>query len=219
MIKKSPEQEKRKGFSNELKTFESDNSTKYKRILENIYKISKKEPNYYFTNLKNILSNPYFLANCYENIRKNQGSLTKGTDDSTADRINAERISNLSNLIKNDLFKFKPSRRIEIPKPGKTTMRPLTIPNFDDRIVQEGIRLILNSIYEPTFEKNNCNFGFREHLGTNNAIDFILHNRRGTTYVIEGDIEKAYDTVNFNKLLQILNRKIQVFLAKAPSSF
>jgi retron-type reverse transcriptase len=88
-------------------------------------------------------------------------------------------------------------------------MRPLTIPNFDDRIVQEGIRLILNSIYEPTFEKNSCNFGFREHLGTHDAVDFILNNGRGMTYAIEGDIEKPYDTINFNKLLQILNRKIK----------
>jgi retron-type reverse transcriptase len=156
-----------------------------------------------------ILYNEDFLINCYENISKNEGVLTKGTDQTTADKIHLNRIKKLSESLKNDTFKFKPSRRILIPKPGRSVMRPLTIPNFDDRIIQEGIRVILNTIYEPDFERINCNFGFRPRKGTSDAIDFIMTNGKTMNWAIEGDIEKAYDTVNIKKLMSILEKKIK----------
>ena len=82
-----------------------------------------------------ILRDPMFLLNCYENLNKNKGVLTKGTDDSTAESMTMERIDTIANQIKEKTFKFTSSRRILIPKPGKDTKRPLTIANFDDRIV------------------------------------------------------------------------------------
>lgn len=131
---------------NQLEAFQIEQSHKYSRILKGIKKKSIENPKYYFDNFISILSDFNFLMNCYENLKKNKGALTKGTDEETADKISEERIKRISTKIKENTFKFSPSRRILILKPGKLTMRPLTISNFDDRIVQEGIRIILENI-------------------------------------------------------------------------
>jgi retron-type reverse transcriptase len=202
-------QEIRKNYMLEKQEFQEDKSKDYVRILDGIYSKLDKNPDYYISNLMKLLYNENFLINCYENISRNQGSLTKGTDQTTADKINLNRITKLAETLKDGTFKFQPSRRILIPKPGKSAMRPLTTPNFDDRIVQEGIRVILNTIYEPEFEQINCNFGFRPNKSTSDSIEFIMTNGKNMNWAIEGDIEKAYDTVNIKKLITILEKKIK----------
>jgi len=77
-----------------------------------------------------------------------------------------------------------------------------------DRVVQEGIRVILNSIYEPLFEEQGSNFGFRPGKSCQEAIEKIKKNGRGSTYAIEGDIDGAYDSVVHDKIIKILEEKI-----------
>jgi retron-type reverse transcriptase len=120
-----------------------------------------------------------------------------------------ERIDKLVENIKNKTFKFRPSRRIEIPKPGKTTKRPLTIPNFDDRIIQEATRVILNAIYEPIFKKVQVNFGFRPQLSTSDAIEHTQVGTSNATTAIEGDVKGAYDNVVPSIMIKILSKKIK----------
>lgn len=160
-------------------------------------------------NFISILGNKYFLFNCYESIKSNKGSLTQGTDNTTAESMSMKRIEKLSNTIKSKQFQFKPARRIEVPKPGKTTFRPLTIPNFDDRIVQEGIRIILNQIYEPIFSKIQANYGFRPKLGTVEAMDHIIKTTINYTTAIEGDIKGAFDNIDPTIMINILSKRIK----------
>lgn len=89
-------------------------------------------------------------------------------------------------------------------------MRPLTIPNFEDRIIQQTIRVILNAIYEPVFSTLSCSFGFRPHKS---AIEAILHIQK-TAYqkgniAIKGDIQKAFDTVDPTTMIHILFNTFQ----------
>jgi retron-type reverse transcriptase len=207
--KLAKDKETRKAINKERLEFQEEKSRYYLRILEGIKEKKRRKKDYYVTNVIKLLFNENFLINCYQNISKNQGSLTKGTDQTTADKININRILKLAKALESGTFKFQPSRRILIPKPGKTAMRPLTIPNFDDRIVQEEIRIILNTIYEGEFEKLNQNFGFRPNKSTIDAIDHFLLNGKGTNFAIEGDIEKAYYTVNIDKLITILENHIK----------
>jgi retron-type reverse transcriptase len=72
------------------------------------------------------------------------------------------------------------------------------------------IRGILDAIYEPIFEKvhKNCNFGFREHLGTRQAIEKLQRETKGMNIVLEGDIKSAFPTVDHDILMDILKEKI-----------
>jgi group II intron reverse transcriptase/maturase len=215
MIKKKEEKldsekKQRKFLKQQKELYETTSSKKYIKILETIHLKFTENPNAIADNLLSVLKNQDFLFNCYENLKSNKGSLTKGTDETTADQISIERIHNLSTALENGSFLFKPSRRVEIPKPGKTKKRPLTIPNFDDRIIQEGIRLILNSIFEPIFSKIQVNFGFRPKLNTIDAMKHtVTANIKSATTAIEGDIEGAYDNVNPQIMLHILSEKIK----------
>jgi len=160
---------------------------------------------------KNLFSLVYdinSLTAAYTKLYKNKGALTAGPSGSTADGTSLISLQNLSKSLKEGTFSFNPVKRILIPKPGKSTKRPLGIPDFDNKIVQESIRMVLNAIYEPEFQKLNCSFGFRSKLSSHDAID-CCKAALGATHGIEGDIVGAFNYVNHNKLLDILQRRIQ----------
>ena len=100
-------------------------------------------------------------------------------------------------------------RRIYVEKPGKSVLRPLGIPSSKHRIVQELIRGVLTVIYEPTFMRENHNFGFRPKLSTLDARTKLEKKGRGMTFAIEGDIKGAYENVDHDILLNILRKRIK----------
>lgn len=161
-------------------------------------------------NLMSLVSSIDLLRLSYNKLKKNKGALTPGViRDSTADGISEEKFIQLSKDIKSGNFKWLPVRRIYVEKPGKTTLRPIGIPDFQNRLVQNNIRMILEAIYEPEFTHIGINTGFRLNVGCNNAIEAISHTGEGSTYAIEGDIKGAYDNVNHEILIKILRRRIQ----------
>jgi hypothetical protein len=86
--------------------------------------------------------------------------------------------------------------------------RPLGVPTFEDRIIQEMLRCILEAIYEPEFERINLNYGFRPGKSTHDAITKLESKAKSMDFAIEGDIEGAYDNMNHQILMDILNKKI-----------
>lgn len=167
-----------------------------------------------FDHLYNLLSNEALLVQSYGNIKTNKGSMTPGITNETIDEMSINKIKELSLEIKRNEFKFKPVKRIYIPKekryqPGEERkMRPLGIPTFKDRLVQEAIRMILETIYEPIFEHYNQNYGFRPKKSPHNAILKIKREGTGLMYAIEGDIKGAYDNVDHKILINILKKRI-----------
>lgn len=139
----------------------------------------------------------------------NKGALTPGTEKFTIDDVDLDAILEISENLKKQNYKFNPVRRIYIPKPGKKKKRPLGIPDFKDRLVQESIRIILSILYEPEFQRIERNFGFRPNRSVADAIEYIKHNSRGMFYAIEGDIEGAYDNVDQKVFIEILKKKIK----------
>jgi group II intron reverse transcriptase/maturase len=166
------------------------------------------DPNRPFDDLYSILCRKELLIPAVGNIKNNKGSLTKGINNETIDDIGLKKIEILTEELKNKTFKFKAIRRVYIPKPIKTVKRPLGIPNFMDRIIQEGIRIILEAIYEPIFEKLNVNFGFRKNYSAHQAMHRIKKLSPACEIAIEGDIKGAYDNVNHDILIKILKNTI-----------
>ena len=104
-------------------------------------------------NLYQLLVNkPEIWELAYANINANAGATTKGVDGVTADGHSVERSREIMNQLRNGTYRPKPARRVYIPK-SNGKQRPLGIPTFMDRLVQEACRIILEAIYEPVFSK------------------------------------------------------------------
>lgn len=76
-------------------------------------------------------------------------------------------------------------------------------------MIQEAIRMVLESIYEPIFQKKNCSFGFRASNGVHEAMVTIADNSTGLTKAIEGDVENAYPSLDREILIKILSQRIK----------
>lgn len=113
------------------------------KILKNLFQKNKKDIDTTNDNLIKLVAHEDLLFAAYEKLRRNRGSTTPGTIAETADGITESKIGDLSIAIKIGEFKWTSVRKKMIPKPGKKEKRPLGIPNFRDRIVQECIRLVL----------------------------------------------------------------------------
>lgn len=120
--------------------------------------------------LYKLLCSKEILRLAYENLKSAPGSMTPGVSPETLDGISDEALEEISKKLKDESFQFRTARRVQIPKAnGKT--RPITIAPPRDKIVQEGIRLILNSVYEPLFLDES--HGFRPERGCHSALRHI----------------------------------------------
>jgi group II intron reverse transcriptase/maturase len=151
-----------------------------------------------------LYSEDLFLA-AYAKIARNEGALTPGTENDTVDGMNLQRIHRIIERLRYERFRFRPARRIRIPKKGKGT-RPLGIPNFSEKLVQEALRQLLEAYYEPRF--TDSSHGFRPGRGCHTALTRIKHKFIGTTWFIEGDIRGCFDTIDHTVLIEILSRDI-----------
>lgn len=159
-------------------------------------------------NIFDVLCHHDIIRIAYTNIIGNKGALTPGTDSTiTADTFAEQQIQELSQKLKSGTFKWKPVRRIMVEKPGKKEKRPLGLPDFDDKVVQAAILIILQAGYESEFEKLNCNFGFRPNKDTNTAMEKINMEARHFQFGVEGDIKGAYDNVQHKKLMETLGKR------------
>jgi len=152
------------------------------------------------------LFNPELYLQAYGNLYPNQGAMTKGTTEETVDGMSLAKINSIIEEIRHERFRWTPVRRTYIPK-ANGKKRPLGIPTWRDKLVQEVIRLILESYYEPQFD--DASHGFRAGHGCHTALSTIERTWKGTKWFVEGDIKGCFDNIDHSKLLEILRRKIQ----------
>lgn len=173
-------------------------------VLISLQKHSK-EKDYKFERLYRLLYNEEMYLKAYQNIYAKEGNMTVGTDNKTIDGMNLKRIENIINSLKDESYQPRPSRRTYIPKKnGK--LRPLGIPSFDDKLLQEVTRMILNEIYEDYFEDSS--HGFRPNRSCHTALTKIQTTFTGAKWFIEGDIKGFFDNINHNKMIDILKERI-----------
>ena len=164
------------------------------------------QPDYVYDRIyRNLYNQELFLQAC-QNIYASQGNMTAGTDGQTIDAMSLERINRLIETLKDESYQPKPSRRTYIPKKnGKT--RPLGIPSIDDKLVQEVIRMMLESMYENSFEDNS--HGFRPNKSCHTALRMIQNRFVRCKWFVEGDIKGFFDNIDHNVMINILRKRIR----------
>jgi group II intron reverse transcriptase/maturase len=150
------------------------------------------------------LYNEDLYLRAYGRIYRNAGATTRGSTDETVDGMSLGKIRNTIDLLRNERYRWTPVRRVLIPKKnGKT--RPLGIPTWSDKLLQETMRSILEAYYEPQFSPNS--HGFRPKKGCHTALKDIFHGWTGIKWFIEGDIKGCFDNIDHTILLSILREK------------
>lgn len=174
------------------------------RVLNSLMEHSKTS-SYRFERLYRILFNDEMFYIAYQRIYAKEGNMTEGSDGQSIDNMSLSRIEKLIASLKDESYQPQPSRRVYIPKKnGK--VRPLGIPAFDDKLVQEVIRMILEAIYEGHFEYTS--HGFRPNRSCHTALAQIQKSFSGAKWFIEGDIKGFFDNINHEILIGILKERI-----------
>ena len=145
----------------------------------------------------------YLLA--YGNVYSNQGAMTPGASEETADGMSEGKIDQIIELMRFERYRFAPARRIYIPKKnGK--LRPLGLPSWSDKLVGEVVRLLLEAYYEPRFSDHS--HGFRKGRGCHTALREIREVWRGTSWFVEGDISDCFGSLDHSVMAGILAENI-----------
>ena len=164
-----------------------------------------KVSDYKFERLYRILFNEEMFHVAYQRIYAKPGNMTPGTDGKTINRMSLQRINKVIASLRDESYKPNPAKRIYIPKKnGKK--RPLGIPSFEDKLVQEVVRMILEAVYEEVFA--NTSHGFRPNRSCHTALTHIQKTFTGTKWFVEGDIKGFFDNIDHNVLIGILRKRI-----------
>jgi group II intron reverse transcriptase/maturase len=175
-------------------------------VLENLQRQSHKQ-DYRFERLYRNLYNPDFYLLAYQNLYANKGAMTPGVDGLTLDGTGMERIEALILSLKDHSYQPRPARRQYIPKKSGKGQRPLGIQTANDKLVQEVVRMLLESIFEPTFLKSS--HGFRPGRSCHTALSQVQNTFTGVRWFVEGDIKAYFDTIDHHVLVDILRRRIK----------
>jgi group II intron reverse transcriptase/maturase len=146
----------------------------------------------------------YLMA--YGRIYRNAGAMTAGSTPETADEMSLAKIDTIIEALRHERYRWTPTRRVYIEKKHSTKKRPLSMPTWSDKLLQEVIRLILSAYYEPQF--SNGSHGFRPERGCHTALREIDRNWLGTTWFIEGDIKACFESLDHQILLETLAEHI-----------
>jgi group II intron reverse transcriptase/maturase len=146
----------------------------------------------------------YLMA--YGKIYRNAGALTPSSTSETADDMSLRKIDAIIEAVRYERYRWTPTRRVYIEKKHSTKKRPLSMPTWSDKLLQEVIRLILESYYEP--QMSECSHGFRPGRGCHTALQDIDRTWLGTTWYLEGDIKACFDSLDHQILLNTLAEKI-----------
>ena len=159
--------------------------------LGHLRKLAEQDANKRFNRLYRLVRQSGLLALARERIAGNKGAQTPGVDGESMKDIGVEKVLQLSRELSQGTYQPQPVRRVYIPKKnGK--QRPLGIPASRDKIVQAGVALILEALYEPPFRKSS--HGFRPEHSTITALRQVSSGyRAGAKWIIEGDITECSD--------------------------
>jgi group II intron reverse transcriptase/maturase len=152
------------------------------------------------------LYNPQFYLQAYAHLYSNEGAMTPDTTGETVDGMSRGKIKTMIDLIGQERWRWTPVKRVDIPKKSGT-LRPLGLPSWSSKVMQEVVRQLLDAYYEPTFSDRS--HGFRPGRGCHTALSEIVHEWKGVHWFIEGDISDCFGSLSHDVLLNILSERIQ----------
>ena len=151
---------------------------------------------------------PKRLTEAWQQVKRNAGAA--GIDKMTVDEFlkrGKELGPIVSSKLKEGTYRFKPAKRVYIPKPGTTKMRPLGIPVVMDRIVSQSVNLVFEEIFAPDFTESN--FGFRRGKSQHMAIKHVREMvKSGRIWCISVDLKSFFDEIPHDLILELIRRKI-----------
>jgi len=152
------------------------------------------------------LYNPNLYLRAYARLYANEGAMTPGTTEETVDGMSLAKIEKIIDDLRYERYRWTPVRRTYIEKKNSTKKRPLGIPSWSDKLLQEVIRSILEAYYEPQFCDHS--HGYRPNRGCHTALKEIERTWKGTRWFVEGDIKGCFDYIDHNILMDILAGKL-----------
>jgi hypothetical protein len=153
------------------------------------------------------LFNRTLYLRAYSRLYGNNGAMTPGITSETVDAMSLEKIDMIIEKLRYERYQWTPVRRVMIAKSSKPKKyRPLGLPTWSDKLVQEVIRSILEAYYEPQF--SYYSHGFRPQRGCHTALSEVKKRWRGVKWFIEGDIAQCFDSISHEILLSILSKSL-----------
>jgi retron-type reverse transcriptase len=143
---------------------------------------------------RQLFNSELFLL-AYGKISHNAGAMTPGITAETVDGMSLAKIGRIIDALRHETYRWLPVRRVYIEKKGSLKKRPLGLPTWSDKLLQEAMRLILEAYYEPQFSP--ASHGFRPSRGCHTALDEIYHCWVGTKWFVEGDIARCFDHASY----------------------
>lgn len=175
--------------------------------LARISQLSSENPDMVFTSIGHLI-NKELLKECHEKMEGEKAVGIDGVSKEEYGRNLEENLENLVGRLKQKSYRPQPARRVEIPKEnGKT--RPLSIYSYEDKLVQEALRRVLEAVYEPHFY--NEMWGFRPKRGCHKAIQSLneMLEKRPTNYVLDADIKGFFDHIDHEWAIKFIESRIK----------
>ena len=186
----------------------SDASTPESMSLElrKVVERAKAEPEGRFHSLAHLIDVPA-LMRAYGRMRKDAAAGVDGVTKESYGRDLEKHLQDLHERLKSKRYRHQPIRRVHIPKDGGKT-RPIGISAFEDKIVQDAVRQVLEAIYEQDFVDGS--YGFRPGRSPHDAIRALnrVMYRREANWILEMDIVSFFDSVDRTALMKMLQTRV-----------
>lgn len=147
------------------------------------------------------------LNEAFRQVERNKGA--EGVDGMSIEETKAylrQHKGEIIQAIRHRKYQPKPVRRVEIPKPSGG-VRLLGIPTVIDRVFQQAIAQVISPIFDKSF--HDSSYGFRPNRNAHMAIEQGLRDmNEGYNWIVDIDLEKFFDTVNHDRLMNLVSRKV-----------
>lgn len=153
-----------------------------------------------------LMYNPHLYLRAYARLYANKRAMTRGASRETVDGMSRMKIDRLIDALRHERFRWTLVRRVHIPKKKNGKLRPLGLPTWTGKLLQEVMRSILDAYFEPQFSVHA--HGFRSNRGCHTALSGVQRGWTGVKWFIEGDVKGCFDNISHEVLLRILGDKI-----------